>query len=131
MKPTEQSGQSGKSIKSTCAQLLAETHAVEEEIKNLGPVLVGTIKHNVNRTRRKDGSIHTSKTHHTFVYRDQDGKECWKRVGEADLPAVEKLAAAGRRYRELARQHAALATRLALLAPEKKTLSRPASRSPG
>ena len=69
---------------------------------------------------RKDGSVYVSPEHYTFVYRGEDGKERWKRVGAKHLPAVRRMIKAGKAYMQLAREHARLTTALAVASIGKK-----------
>lgn len=104
----------------TVEEMEARIKAVAEEIASLGPALQGTLKKNRNRRTRKDGSVYVSPEHHTFVYRDADGAEKWKRVSARHLPAVTRMKKAGDAYKRLAREHARLTTALAVAEPGKK-----------
>ena len=106
--------------KAECKDIEAKISDIEQRIKKLGPILAGTIKKNVNRTKNKNGAIHISPTHHTFTYRNGDGKETWKRIPERDLPAFRKWVEAGREYKSLATRFARLSTQLTLASGGKK-----------
>jgi hypothetical protein len=97
-----------------------QIETVEAQIKNLGPLLWGTLKKNRVRRKRKDGSTHVSKPYHTFCYRDGGGKPCWKRIPGKALPHVLAMVKAGRAYKKLREQHARLLTVLSLQAPGPK-----------
>ena len=102
----------------------ARVKDIEAQIAGLGPALQGTVKKNRNRRVRKDGSVYVSPEHHTFVYRDAEGNERWKRVNAKHLPAVTRMLKAGKAYRRLAREHARLTTELAVASIGKKNASR-------
>ena len=93
---------------------------IGEQIAEFGPALQDTVKKNRNRRVRKDGSVYVSPEHYTFVYRGEDGKERWKRVGAKHLPAVRRMIKAGKAYKRLAREHARLTTGLAVASLGKK-----------
>jgi hypothetical protein len=93
---------------------------IEREATGVGSALQGTVKKNRNRRARKDGSVYVSPVHYTFVYRDADGNERWKRFGAERLPAVMRMKKAGDAYRRLAREHARLTAGLAVLSLGKK-----------
>ena len=96
---------------------------IEDQIATLGPALKGTLKHNKNRRVRKDGSVHTSKTYHTFTFVGANGKQAWKRINETQLPAIQKMIQNGKKQIQLAREHQRLATELALVTLKKNDAS--------
>ena len=101
-------------------EIEARLREIGEQIAGLGPALQGTVKKNRNRRVRKDGSVYVSPEHYTFVYRGEDGKERWKRVGAKLLPALKRMIKAGKAYKQLAREHARLTTGLAVASIGKK-----------
>ena len=101
-------------------EIEARLREIGEQIAGLGPALQGTVKKNRNRRVRKDGSVYVSPEHYTFVYRGEDGKERWKRVGAKHLPAVRRMVKTGKAYKRLAREHARLTTGLAVASLGKK-----------
>jgi len=112
------------------SQINEQLDRVEEQIKALGPVLIGCIKKNRCKKTRKDGSIYISKNvYHTFVYKNEKNKECWKRINAKALPAIQRMKKNGDAYQKLAKQHERLSVLLALATlGEKKNDS---SRNPG
>jgi hypothetical protein len=96
---------------------------VEEQIHALGPVLIGCVKKNKCKKKRKDGSIYTSKEfYYTFVYVDETGKECWKRFNRKHLDEIKRLQKNGAQYKKLRHIHERLGNLAALNAvAEKKT----------
>jgi hypothetical protein len=105
-------------------EIEARIREIGARIAGLGPALQGTVKRNRNRRVRKDGSVYVSPEHHTFVYRDADGNERWKRVSAGHLPAVARMIKAGKAYKRLAREHARLTTELAVSSIGKKNAGR-------
>ena len=105
-------------------EIEARLKEIGTQIAGLGPALQGTVKKNRNRRVRKDGSVYVSPEHYTFVYRGEDGKERWKRVGAKHLPAVRRMIKAGKAYKRLAREHARLTTELAVASIGKKNAGR-------
>ncbi len=101
-------------------EIEARLKEIGTQIAGLGPALQGTVKKNRNRRVRKDGSVYVSPEHYTFVYRGEDGKERWKRVGAKHLPAVCRMIKAGKAYKRLVREHARLTTGLAVASIGKK-----------
>jgi len=115
-------------MKLSTTQILQQINDVNAKIQALGPVLIGTLKKNKCRKTRTDGSRYVSENeYHTFVYRDHQGKEAWKRIPERDLPAFQKWVGAGREYKQLAARFARLSTQLTLASNGKKNA---ASRNP-
>ena len=97
------------------AQIIRQIRAINAQISTLGPVLIGTIKRSKCRKTRKDGSRYVSGSdYYTFVYRDGDGRERWKRFGAALLPDIREMKGNGDAYKKLARQHARLTALLGL-----------------
>lgn len=105
----------------TPKQIEARLNEILKEIAALGPALQGTIKKNRNRRRRKDGSLYISPEHYTFVYRDTNGKECWKRINEKHLPTIRQMQRTGELYKKLVCEHARLTTQLAVIGIAKKS----------
>jgi len=104
----------------TPEEIEARISDIVAQIAGLGPALQGTVKKNRNRRVRKDGSVYVSPEHYTFVYRDTEGNERWKRISAAHLPAVRRMIRAGNTYKRLAREHARLVTGLAVASIGKK-----------
>lgn len=92
----------------------ARVRNIRKEIGGIPALLDGSLLTKHNRVKRKDGSVHTSREHFTFQYRDAEGKRCWKRVPRDRRASVDLLVRAGQRYRALDAEYRALLTELAL-----------------
>ncbi len=103
---------------------------IRKQIEAITAMLDGALLTKRNRTVRKDGSINISPENYTFQYLGTDGKRKWKRIPKGAKPAVERLVRAGARYRQLAREYAALMTEASLEGDAKKKIDPPLA-SPG
>jgi len=92
----------------------ARIREIRKQIDTLPAMVEGSLMSKRNRVKRKDGSIHVSPKYLTFQYRGADGKRKWKRIPKKADSVVRRLVRAGRRYRELEREYAALVTELSL-----------------
>jgi hypothetical protein len=93
---------------------------IVRELAVLGPILRGSIKKNKIRKKRKDGSIYVSKPYYTFVYKDINDKEAWKRINSKHLSAVKKMKENGDRYKKLSKEYVCLSNDLGLMSIDKK-----------
>ena len=108
-------------MKLSTTQILEQLNAVNAKILAIGPVLIGTLKKNKCRKTRADGSRYVSENdYHTFVYRDHQGKEAWKRFNAKHLPEIQRLKKKGDEYKKLARLHMRLTIMLAVAGVGKK-----------
>lgn len=98
----------------------ARIRAIRKQIAEISAMLEGTLMTKRNRVQRKDGSVHVSPQYYTFQYRGADGRRQWKRIPKKALAAVKRLVRAGKRYRELECEYAALITELSLADSGKK-----------
>jgi len=99
------------------------------EMTGLGEVLFGFLTVNRNkRARKRKPGMYVSPPHHTFNYRDEEGRRRWKRVPAACLERVRELVGRGKEWERLAEEYQGLANRLGwgAAASQKKT-----SRGPG
>jgi len=88
--------------------------AIRKQIEEIPAMLEGSLMSKRNRVQRKDGSIHLSPQYYTLQYRGADGRRKWKRIPKKALATVKRLVRAGKRYRALEREYAALITELSL-----------------
>lgn len=98
----------------------ARIGAIWRQMEQIPAMLDGVLMAKHNRVPRKDGSVHVSPDHWMFQYRAADGKRRWKRIPRHAKAAVGRLVDAGKRYRALEQEYAALLTEMSLESRSKK-----------
>lgn len=98
----------------------ARIGVIKTQMERISAMLDGSLMVKHNRVKRKDGSVQVSPEHYTFQYRGADGRRKWKRIPRKAKATVEHLVRAGKRYRKLEQEYAALLTELSLADGGKK-----------
>ena len=83
------------------------------EMRGMGDLLFGSVTTNRNRKerKRKEG-VYVSPAHYTFNCTGANGEKVSKRIRPEEVERVRELVAAGRRWKELAREYQRLANQL-------------------